>query len=129
MTDTIDLSVTKYYVVSRGSSNTKLNQLRLSQFIVPVFYSVAMLLVVYFVWNSQYRIRQGGDSPLYRNLREYPAWIRHGFDPIEVMELTEIPLDSAGEWMRFESAQLKTNDSPLPNLPKRSFLSPWGKKT
>jgi signal transduction histidine kinase len=85
-----------------------------------------MLLVVYFVWNSQYRIQQGRDGPLYRNLGEYPAWIRHGFDPAE---LTEIPRENAGEWMRFEDAQFKIKDSPLTGLPKRSFLSPWGKKT
>jgi hypothetical protein len=79
-----------------------------------------MLLVVYFVWNSQYRIQQGGDGPLYRNLREYPAWIRHGFDPNDI---TDIPQENGGAWMCFETAQLKINDSPLPDLPSQAQFS------
>ncbi|MDR0457158.1 MAG: hypothetical protein LBH20_10805, partial [Treponema sp.] len=104
----------------------KFNQRRLLQIIVPVVYSVIMLLVVFYMWRDQYLVRQGGGGPLYRNLREYPAWIRHGFDPADI---AEIPAENAGKWMRFEAAQLSVKASPLPNLPKRTFLSPRGKET
>jgi hypothetical protein len=52
---TVDLSIAKHYIdFKKRSSGMKIIQRRLSQFIIPVFYSVAMLLVVYFVWNGQY---------------------------------------------------------------------------
>jgi CheY-like chemotaxis protein len=72
----------------------------------------------------------GGGGPLYRNLREYPAWIRHGFDPADIAGIpAESPHGNTGKWMRFEAAQLSVKASPLPDLPKRIFLSPRGKGT
>jgi hypothetical protein len=108
----------------------KFNQRRLLQVFVPVVYSVIMLLVVFYMWRDQYLARQGGDGPLYRNLREYPAWIRHGFDPADIDEVpTEFPHEDAGKWMRFDAPRLTIKTSPLPDLPKRAFLSPRGNRT
>jgi len=83
-----------------------------------------MLFVVLYIWNEQSMIRKGGDGPLYRNLMEHDAYIRRGFDPAQIRAIHV----AGGEWMRFQSTPLRVMDSPLPDLPARSYLSPWGKK-
>jgi class 3 adenylate cyclase len=70
--------------------------------------------------NTQNSIRRGGDSPLYRNLMEQPAFIKKGFDGTS-------PLDKPEEWTPFTSKPLRVKNSQLPDLPKRVYLSPFGK--
>jgi len=89
---------------------------------IPVFYLVAMILLILYVWNRQSSIRQGGDGPLYRNLMECPAFVRRGFDRAYTIEIPK-----EGEWVRFQSPPLRISSSSLPDLPKLPFLSPRGK--
>ena len=92
------------------------------KFLIPIFYLVAMLLMMFHVWNEQTSIRRGGDGPLYRNLMDCPAFVRRGFD---LAYTAEIP--DEGKWARFQSPPFRISNSPLPNLPKHTFLSPFGK--
>jgi len=94
--------------------------------LIPLFYTAAILALVFYQWNEQMIVWQGGSSPLYRNLMDYPAYIRHGFDIEEIMDIEDGGAWLPGEtWHSFTSAQLRIRNSPLPNLPQRSFLSPW----
>ena len=40
----------------------------ITKFLFPAFYSVAMMLVVFYAWNEQSSINRSGDRPLYLNL-------------------------------------------------------------
>lgn len=86
-------------------------------------YLAAIALVVLYQLQEQNLVRLRGGTPLYRNLMEAPAYIRRGFDP---RDITAIPAEGAG-WMRFRAPQLRIVNAPLPDLPKRNFLSPWGR--
>jgi signal transduction histidine kinase/CheY-like chemotaxis protein len=89
--------------------------------LIPALYVAAMLLVVIYVWNSQTTVRRARTHGLFRNLMEYPAYVRRGFDPLEIHSVP-------GEgWYRFASPPLRIMDSPLPDLPKRPYLSPFGR--
>ncbi len=70
-----------------------------------------MSLVVFYAWNEQRIVRQGGDGPLYRNLMDGEALIKRG---------------DSETWYRFSQTPLRVRNSLLPDLPKRAFLSPWG---
>jgi signal transduction histidine kinase/DNA-binding response OmpR family regulator len=96
----------------------------LIQFLLPVFYAVALLFVVFHAWDIQTEVRRDS-GPLYRNLRESPAYAKRGFDPAE---LTKIPSESEG-WVQYPSTSPSRRiiNSGLPDLPKRSYLSPFGK--
>ena len=96
----------------------------LSKIFFLSFYLIAMVIAVFYAWNSQNEILRGGGTPLFRNLMESPAYIRRGFDPGDILKIP--PQDSAN-WVRFQSAPLRVKDSPLPDLPRRRFLSPRGK--
>jgi len=99
----------------------------LSNIITSVLYLMVMSLVVVYGWNEQKSIRRSEDRPLYRNLMDCPAYVRWGFNHAFTLE---IPAEQAGgEWVRFQSAPLRIINSSLPNLPKPSFLSPWGKES
>ena len=103
---------------------------KLSKFLTPAFYFAAMVLMVFYAWNEQIIIHKSGSSPLYRNLMNSPAYIRRGFDPADILKIPE-PVQAAGtagasEWVLFESKVLRVIDAPLPDMPKRTFLSPWG---
>jgi hypothetical protein len=89
------------------------------------FYLAAMVLVVFYAWNTQNTIRKGGSTPLYRNLMEQNAYIKRGFN------LSEINLKDYDneKWVRCQSIPPKVIDSPLPDLPKRPFLSPMRGET
>ena len=50
------------------------------KFFFLALYLAAMLFLVFFVWNQQNTVLQGGNTPLYRNLRESPAFARKGFE-------------------------------------------------
>jgi len=94
---------------------------------ISILYLVVMSLMMFFIWNDQNSVRRGGgDGPLYRNLMDYPAYIRRGFDRAYTIE-NPAPAMQSGDWARFQSAPLWITKSPLPDLPKRAFLSPWGK--
>jgi len=89
--------------------------------LISIIYLMVMSVVVFYVWNGQKSIRRGGDGPLYRNLMDYPAYVRRGFDRAYTFEIP-----AQGEWTRFQSAPLRIANSSLPDLPKSSFLSPLG---
>jgi CheY-like chemotaxis protein len=95
----------------------------LSGYFVPIFYAAAMFAAVLYAWNEQNNDKRGGNSPIYTNLRECPAYARKGFDPAD---LRKIPDETAGVWKRFETSSRRIVDSGL-DIPKRSYLSPWGK--
>jgi hypothetical protein len=97
-----------------------------SKLLIPVLYTAAMVLVVIYVWNSQIAIRRASSGGLFRNLMEYPAFVRRGFDPAQIQSVPAVQ-DGAG-WYRFAAPPLRITDSPLPDLPKRSFLSPFGRE-
>jgi hypothetical protein len=103
----------------------KIDKTYLSKYLTPIFYTVAMLIVVFYAWNEQYNAKRGVNSPLYTNLRECPSFARWGFDPAD---LQKIPDEAAGVWKRFKGISRRIGDSGL-DLPKRRYLSPWGMDT
>ena len=107
-----------------------IQQKTLLNILIPVLYTVAILVVVLYQWNKQIIIHQGGSSPLFQNLMAYPAYVKNGFDLAEIQQIhPEIAFEQInnGEWLQFKSPQLRIMNSPLPSLPKRTFLSPWGR--
>jgi hypothetical protein len=90
----------------------------------PVFYAAVFLLVVLNALHIQTDIKLNS-GPLYRNLREVPAYVKRGFDRATPDKSS---LASA-EWVRFPPASpvRRIMTSPLPDLPKRTYLSPFGK--
>jgi signal transduction histidine kinase/CheY-like chemotaxis protein len=93
------------------------------KFFFPVFYAAAFFFVVFNAWNTQTQIKRSS-GPLYKNLRDVPAYVKVGFNPAET---GMIPTE--GEWVRFPSdyPARRIMTSPLPNLPKRTYLSPFSK--
>ena len=87
--------------------------------LIPLIYTIVILILVIYQWNEQILVWQDGSGPLFRNLMDFPAYVRHGFDPAEIQT---IPRDDT--WYRFDSPQLRIKNSPLPDLPQRGFLSP-----
>jgi len=100
----------------------RIDKTHLSKFLILAFYLVTMLSITLYEWNEQNTIFRGSDNPIYRNLMECPAYIRRGFDP---MEINKIPVVDGNEWVRFNSPPLRVMESPLPDLPKSTFLSPF----
>jgi len=99
------------------------------KYLIPIFYTVAMLIVVFYAWNEQNKAKRGGNSPLYINLRECPSFVRSGFDPADLLKIPDESGPAAlGVWKRFEGLSRRIGDSGL-EIPKRRFLSPWGKDT
>jgi signal transduction histidine kinase/DNA-binding NarL/FixJ family response regulator/HPt (histidine-containing phosphotransfer) domain-containing protein len=94
---------------------------KLSKYLIPVFYVTAMVALIFYAWYEQDIVIRGGSGPLYRNLRECPAYARKGFDP---SDLRKIP-DESGEWKRFQTSTRRIVNSSL-DIPKRGYLSPWG---
>jgi hypothetical protein len=93
----------------------------LSKYLALVFYAAAMLGAVLYAWNQRNNDRRG-NSLIYANLRECPAYARKGFDPAD---LRKAPDESSGVWKRFETQSRRIADSGL-DIPKRRYLSPWG---
>ena len=81
-----------------------------------------MALVVFYAWNEQITIHSSGSSPLYRNLMNGPAYIRRGFNSAELRAVPSLN----EEWALFKTRPLRVKDAPLPDMPKRKFLSPFG---
>jgi len=107
----------------------KVNKQTLVKILIPVTYSVLTLIMIHYAWNEQISIRRGSDSPLYQNLMDNPAFIRRGFDPDDILAIpgvTTVKTDES-EWVRFSSPPLSVVNSNLPDLPKRTYLSPFGK--
>jgi len=94
---------------------------KLPKILIPLLYIMAMTLVVFYAWNEHRIVRQGGDGPLYRNLMDGTALIKRGFNPRDIGELKETET-----WVRFRKTPLRVSNSLLPDLPKRTFMSPWG---
>jgi signal transduction histidine kinase/AmiR/NasT family two-component response regulator len=96
----------------------------------PVFYAVAFLFVVLNAWDIQTEVRRNG-GPLYKDLRNVPAYVKKGFNPAELgIILRELAaVGSLEGWVRFPSdyPARRIMTSPLPDLPKRTYLSPFGK--
>jgi len=96
-----------------------LNKKKFSRYLVYIFYAAMMIALVFYSWIEQSKAMRGKDTPLYRNIRECPAYIKKGFDPAD---LRKIPNETGG-WNRFQTSSLHVTDSSL-ELPKRRFLSP-----
>jgi len=105
----------------------RLNQ-KFSKYLIPIFYTAAMLIVVLYAWNEQNKVKRGGYSPLYTNLRECPSFARKGFDPADLLKIPDERPEAEGEWKRFEGISRRIGDSGL-DMPKRRYLSPWGNDT
>jgi len=99
-----------------------INKTHLSKFLILAFYLITMLSITFYEWNEQNAIFSGSGSPIYRNLMECPAYIRRGFYPLEI---NKIPVIDGKEWVRFKSPPLRVMESPLPDLPRPHFLSPF----
>jgi len=108
------------------------------KYLIPVFYSIAIILMIIYQWTEQTRIRSGSGSPIYHNLMGNSAFIRHGFDPADIFsvpaEASLAPDDALyyktqfhAQWVKFNSAPFTVTNSNLPDLQKRAFLSPFGK--
>ena len=101
---------------------------KISKFLVPALYSAVMLLMVIYAWNKQSDVRRGMSGPLYQNLMNSDVYIRRGFDLAEILNVPEISGVTSnvqsGDWMLFESRPLHIRRAPLPDMPKRTYLSP-----
>ncbi|GHV61703.1 adenylate cyclase [Spirochaetia bacterium] len=68
----------------------------------------------------------GNQGSLYINLRDYPIYIKTGFDPADIQSIPA----SAGEWTVIAASPspepVQVGALDLPGLPKRRFLSPFG---
>jgi len=96
----------------------------LSRNLIYAFYAAAMITLIFYAWDEQTSATHGRSDPLYRNIRECPAYIKKGFDPADLLKIPE----ESGEWKRLENPTLRVINSSL-ELPKRIFLSPWGSET
>jgi len=108
----------------------------LFKYLIPVFYSIAIILMIIYQWTGQKNIRNGSGSPLYRNLMTESAFIRNGFDPEDILKIPQLSdimnqeyysTQYHTQWVKFNSAPFTVASSGLPDLPKRTFLSPFGK--
>jgi len=102
------------------------NKKKLSQYLIYTFYAAAMIVMIFYSWNEQNKTARGDYSPLYRNIRKAPAYIKKGFNTADLHKIPNEGPQSVGEWVRFQTESLHVNDSSL-ELPKRRYLSPWGK--
>ncbi|MDR0223046.1 MAG: hypothetical protein LBI38_05900, partial [Oscillospiraceae bacterium] len=96
------------------------------KFLVPLIFTAVVLLTVLYQHGEYDAAGRDSGSPFYQNLAEAPAYVKRGFDP---NSLLEIPAENSGGWARFEYPPFRIMDSPLPDLPYRPFLSPWGMDT
>jgi signal transduction histidine kinase/CheY-like chemotaxis protein len=116
------------------------NKKKLPKYLIYTFYALAMIGLIFYSWIEQTKATYDDDNPLYRNIRKCPAYIKKGFDASDLRKIPDTqpslqgrgsPLDEGpwpqalGEWKRFQTTSLHVNDSSL-DLPKRSYLSPWG---
>jgi hypothetical protein len=104
-------------------------KLKVIKYLIPLFYSAAILAIVLYQLSEQRVFRQGADNPNFTNLMEYPAYVKRGFNPSDILGVPSISPDfsSRQEWVKFHSPPLRIMNSPLVSLPKRKFFSPYGK--
>ena len=100
------------------------NKQSVPKFIVPLIFSIIILLIVLYELNEQNVARNSKNSYLFQNLMNNQAYIRKGFD---ANDITNVPRLSENQWVSFDSPPLRIMNSALPDLPKRTFLSPFAK--
>ncbi|MCL2008456.1 MAG: ATP-binding protein [Treponema sp.] len=86
--------------------------------IISALYLAVAIIMLFYVWNDQSRVRFGEGGPLYRNLRESPAFVKRGFDP----DRLNVFIDG-DEWHQFTGSARRVKHSTL-ELPARRYLSP-----
>jgi signal transduction histidine kinase len=99
---------------------------------IIIIYSAAILIMVLYFVQVQLAVRRGGVSPLYINLMDQKAYGRIGFDftAIQAVPVAENRGDGGDLWREFPPAvPRRIVNAGLPGLPKRSYLSPFGKKS
>jgi len=101
-----------------------LRKQNISGYLVFIFYAAAMLTAALYIWNEKNNNKQGGNNPIYTSLRECPTYARKGFDPADLRKIPDE--QTTGVWKRFETSSRRIVDSGL-DIPKRRYLSPWGK--
>ena len=94
---------------------------KVSKLIIPVLYSIGIIILISFQWAQTSSIRQGSGGPIYRNLMDGPAFIKRGFD------IADIKTPQGEEWVKFSSPPFTVTNSLLPELPRRRYFSPFGK--
>jgi hypothetical protein len=105
-------------------------KVKIFKYLIPLLYSAAILAIILYQITGQKVFRQGTDNPNFRNLMEYPAYVKRGFNPSDILSVPSASPDfsSRQEWVQFHSAPLRIMKSPLVGLPKRKYLSPYGKQ-
>ncbi|MDR3191986.1 MAG: response regulator [Treponema sp.] len=101
--------------------------------VVIALYLVCLLIIVLYIFNEQILLNRGGKTPVYKNLVEFPAYVRIGFDPAEISGSPDI---SKGIWKEFPRTKgsfdriipRRIVNADLPGLPKRIPFSPFGEK-
>jgi len=100
-----------------------------SKFLFPAFYSVAIVLMVFYLLHQQNAVNRGGSGPLYRDLMAPDIYVRRGFDSNELKEIQSDYLQAVkgAGWVLFEMRPVWLMYAPFPDMPTRPFLSPWGR--
>jgi signal transduction histidine kinase/CheY-like chemotaxis protein len=101
-------------------------KIAVSGYVIPLLYTIAISAAVLFQWDIQYKIRYGTGSSIHCNLMEESAYARKGFDANDILKIPQVS-DETG-WVRFRNPPFRITNSNLPDLPKRAFLSPFGRK-
>ncbi|MDR1909612.1 MAG: response regulator [Spirochaetaceae bacterium] len=90
--------------------------------VIAVFYAAALVFVVLQLFNA---LEAPRDTSFYRNLMDYEAYARRGFD---LEDTVDVPDPAGGVWKAFpRNSPRRIVNAGLPGLPKRAFLSPLGK--
>ncbi|MDR1532491.1 MAG: response regulator [Clostridiales bacterium] len=95
------------------------------QIVVVAIYTILGLLLALYIISGQVRIHTSGQTPLYVNIGQIPAYARVGFD---LSGINEVPV-SDGVWKAFpDNVPRRIVDAGLEDIPERTYLSPFGKK-
>jgi signal transduction histidine kinase/CheY-like chemotaxis protein len=109
-----------------GGSAEVNNKKLITGLAVPIVYTLMALILVFYAFLGQSAIRSDGDSPFHINLMKTPTFIKSGFD---IDTVADLPDASGGIWKQFEDNEpRRIVDSGLPDLPGRTFLSPFSEK-
>ncbi|MDR2663195.1 MAG: response regulator [Treponema sp.] len=87
--------------------------------IIPIVYTLAILLLVFRVFGQQRERRGQHPTPYYVNLMNAEVFVRSGFDREDI---NRAPVPGKG-WKRFPGGPLRIADSGLEDLPKRPALT------
>ncbi|MHC6202142.1 ATP-binding protein [Breznakiellaceae bacterium SP9] len=109
-----------------------MDSLKNSRVVIPVIYTVVILVVALFVFNGQIAKRNSHNPYFYKNLMDYPAYAKVGFT---MRDITEIPnrvgrvQQAENGWKLFPArTPLRIANAHLPHIPQRHFLSPFAYK-